>query len=85
MGTNADREALEQLKTDVSKDVPDISDRFKGIAERMGNGSVWYGTQADNFSTDLDGEKGTLSTSTNELTGDIEDQLANVPESDGGN
>lgn len=76
---NPDHEALQQLKTDVTADAPDIGGKFNSIAERMGNSTVWYGTQADVFSTDLTGQKTKLSDGSGELVGDVEDRLAQVP------
>lgn len=77
------REDLEKLKTDISKDAPDIGERFNGIAKRMGEGGIWYGTQANDFSTDLDGEKSKLSSSAGELKSDVNEQLENLPEDEG--
>lgn len=79
----SDREDVEQLKTDVGKDAPDVGDRFNGIAKRMGEGGIWYGTQADNFETDLDGQKSKLSTSAGELKGDVNEQLESMPKDEG--
>ncbi|WP_166354026.1 hypothetical protein [Phytoactinopolyspora limicola] len=71
---------LENLKSDVNDRLPTLRDELDSIAERIGNGSVWFGAQAREFSADLDGEKDRLKNRADDLPGDIDDKIASTPE-----
>lgn len=72
-------EDLEKLKQDVSRDAPPIGDKLDDIAKSIGDGSVWYGTQADNFSADMTGKKQSLAGKTGALPGDVQEVLNVTP------
>ena len=72
-------EDLEKLKQDVGRDAPPIGGKLDAIAKSIGDGSVWYGSQADDFSADMSGRKSSLSTKTGALPGDVQEVLSTTP------
>ncbi|NDL60734.1 hypothetical protein [Phytoactinopolyspora mesophila] len=71
---------LEILKSDVAGAKSDVRAELDDIAERIGNGSVWYGTQADLFSADFDGEKDRLKNRADDLPDDVQEVIDVTPE-----
>jgi hypothetical protein len=76
---NPTYQALEKLKSDVNNDLPDVRSLLDSVAERMGDSTVWYGTQARDFSAELDGQKEKLGNRADDLPDDVQEQLNITP------
>ncbi|WP_166345396.1 hypothetical protein [Phytoactinopolyspora limicola] len=76
---NPEYEALLQLKADVERDKPDVRGQLHDIAEAMGNGTVWFGPQAREFSEELEAYKNQLRDRSDDLPDDVQEKLNRTP------
>jgi hypothetical protein len=71
--------ALTELYASIQRDEPTMANALKSTCQQMGGTSVWYGSAASGWASQLDGYSGDLSTSVAAAVGEVASALASTP------
>lgn len=73
--------ALSALYASIQKDEPAMANALKNACQQMagGGGSVWYGSAASAWASQLDGYSGDLSSSVSAAVAEVASALASTP------
>jgi hypothetical protein len=71
--------ALNELLTSIKSDEPTMSNALKNSCQQMGGGTVWVGSAASGWSSQLTGYASSLSTSIGSAVDVVSSALASTP------
>jgi hypothetical protein len=71
--------ALSELYASIQKDEPTMANALKDACQQMGGGTVWYGSAASSWSSELNGYSGDLSGSISAAVTEVASALAATP------
>ena len=72
-------QALSELYASIQKDQPTMANALKGSCQQMGSGTVWIGSAADGWNSQLTGYSGNLASSINAAVAEVASALAATP------
>lgn len=71
--------ALSELYASIQKDEPAMANALKNTCQQMGGTSVWYGSAASSWASQLDGYSGDLGCSVGAAVDAVASALASTP------
>jgi hypothetical protein len=71
---------LQNLKTQLIRDLGTLKEPLKTTCSDMGGGNVWVGTAADSWGADVKGRHGTIQTLLGRLVPVIDAEIKKLPE-----
>jgi hypothetical protein len=71
--------ALSALYASIQKDEPTMAGALKNTCQQMGGTSVWFGSAASSWASQLDGYSGDLTTSVGAAVNEVASALASTP------
>ena len=71
--------ALSELYANIQRDEPTMANALKNACQQMGGGTVWYGSAASGWASQLNGYSGDLSGSIDAAVAEVASALAATP------